>query len=180
MQCPYCKAPEDKVVDSRPVEAGLAVRRRRECLSCRRRFTTYERVEAVALRVRKRSGERVPFDRAKVAGGIQKAFKNRPITEEQIDRMVLGIEEALRAASRLGEVSSQEVGLAVLDRLQETDAVAYLRFASVYENFQDVTDFERAMGALQKKTPPKAVGKPGEEATPRTGAGAASGTGEER
>jgi transcriptional repressor NrdR len=163
MQCPYCRAVEDKVVDSRLSDEGASIRRRRECLGCSRRFTTYERVEAVALRVRKRSGERVPFDRAKVVSGIEKACKNRPVTPEDIERMVSGIEEVLRAASRSGEVSSQEVGLAVLDRLRESDGVAYMRFASVYKDFQELTDFAREVGALQKKTPPKAVSKTGDE-----------------
>jgi transcriptional repressor NrdR len=163
MQCPYCRTVDDKVVDSRLSEEGVAIRRRRECLGCGRRFTTYERVESVALRVRKRSGERIPFDRLKVSAGIEKACKNRPVGPDVIERMAMEIEEALRAASRSGEVSSEEVGLAVLDRLREADPVAYVRFASVYKGFENLTDFERELGALQKKTPPKAATRAGDE-----------------
>lgn len=156
MRCPYCKSLDDRVVDSRLAEGGGAIRRRRECVACGRRYTTFERAEVVALRVVKRSGERVPFDRAKLAAGIEKACVNRPVTGEHIERMAEEIEEALRAQGA-GEVSSQDVGRAVLDRLRETDEVAYVRFASVYRDFQELTDFEREVGSLlQKKTPPKA------------------------
>jgi transcriptional repressor NrdR len=150
-------------VDSRLAEDGSAIRRRRECLGCGRRFTTYERAESVALRVLKRSGERVGFDRAKVCAGIQKACKNRPVPDEVIERMAMEIEEALRAASQTGEVTTQEVGLAVLDRLRDADEVAYMRFASVYKDFQGLTDFAHEMGALQKVTPPKAATRAGED-----------------
>ena len=164
MQCPYCRAIDDKVVDSRLADEGAAIRRRRECLGCGRRFTTHERAEAVLLRVRKRSGEAVPFDRSKVTAGIEKACVNRPVTEEGIERMAMEIEEVLRAATATGEVTSQEVGLAVLDRLRETDPVAYLRFASVYKDFQEATDFEREVGQLlDKKTPPKAAARSGDD-----------------
>lgn len=161
MRCPYCKSVEDKVVDSRLAEEGAAIRRRRECISCGRRFTTFERAEPVAVRVLKRSGEVVPFDRAKVASGIEKACKNRPVTEETIERMVSEIEEALRATG--SQVRSADVGLAVLDRLRDVDEVAYVRFASVYRDFKDLTDFEREMRLLQKSTPPKAAVKGGDE-----------------
>ena len=148
MLCPYCKSVDDKVVDSRLAEDGAAIRRRRECLGCGRRFTTYERSESVALRVRKRSGEKFPFDRAKVVAGIEKACKNRPVPVQTIERMAMEIEEALRAASRTGEVSTQEVGLAVMDRLRDADPVAYVRFASVYRNFRDLDEFKDELNAL--------------------------------
>ena len=163
MRCPYCRSVEDKVVDSRIAEEGAAIRRRRECLGCGRRFTTFERSEAVTLRVVKRSGEKVAFERAKVISGIGKACVNRPVEPAVIERMTDEIEEALRAASSTGEVKSTEVGLAVLDRLRDEDAVAYMRFASVYKDFQELTDFQREMGSLQKKTPPKAVARSGDE-----------------
>lgn len=134
-------------------------------MGCGRRFTTYERAEAVQLRVRKRSGEAVSFDRSKVVAGIAKACVNRPVTEGDIERMAMEIEEILRASTGSGEVTSQEVGLAVLDRLRETDPVAYLRFASVYKDFQEATDFERELGQLllDKETPPKAAARSGDD-----------------
>jgi transcriptional repressor NrdR len=159
MRCPYCKEVEDRVVDSRLSEDGAAIRRRRECSACGRRFTTFERAEAAGLRVVKRSGEREPFDRLKVVAGIRKACKNRPVAEEDMERVGEEIEEAARSSGS-SEITSQEVGLAILDRLRELDDVAYVRFASVYKDFQDVTDFEREVGELlPKKTPPKRAGK---------------------
>jgi transcriptional repressor NrdR len=155
MRCPFCKGFEDKVVDSRLAEDGGAIRRRRECLGCGRRFTTFERAEPVGLRVVKRSGEREPFDRMKVVAGLVKACKNRPVTVEQIDAVTDDIEEALRASTG-GEVDSSEVGLTILDKLRELDDVAYVRFASVYKDFQELTDFEKEVGMLlHKRTPPK-------------------------
>ena len=163
MRCPYCKSVEDKVVDSRLAEEGGAIRRRRECLTCGRRFTTFERAEAVGLRVRKRSGERQPFDRSKVVSGLAKACKNRPVSQQDIERVADSIEDALRA-SGADEVTSAEVGLAILDRLREADEVAYVRFASVYKDFQQLTDFEHEVGLLlEKTTPPKSVPASGKE-----------------
>jgi len=159
MRCPYCKNVEDRVVDSRLSEDGAAIRRRRECSACGRRFTTFERAEAAGLRVVKRSEEREPFDRLKVIVGVRKACKNRPVTEEAMERIADEIEETARS-SGTAEMSSQEIGLAILDRLRDLDDVAYVRFASVYKDFQDVTDFERAVGELlPKKTPPKRAGR---------------------
>lgn len=155
MRCPYCRGLEDKVVDSRIAEEGAAIRRRRECLGCGRRYTTFERAEGVGLKVVKRSGEREPYDRGKLVEGLRRACVNRPVSEPDIERIADEIEETLRAAPS-GEVNTAEVGLAVLDRLRETDDVAYLRFASVYKDFQESTDFEREVGLLlQKRTPPK-------------------------
>lgn len=161
MRCPYCKSLEDKVVDSRLAEEGGAIRRRRECLVCRRRYTTFERAEAAGLRVVKRSGEREPFDRAKVADGLRKACKNRPVTERQIEEVAGEIEEVLKGKGS-SEVSTEDIGLAVLDRLRDLDEVAYVRFASVYREFQEASDFQREVGQLlQKKTPPKAGARGG-------------------
>jgi transcriptional repressor NrdR len=156
VRCPYCGRSEDRVIDSRTAEDGGAIRRRRECEACKRRFTTFERAEAAALRVAKRSGGAVPYDRTKVIEGVRKACKNRPVAERDIERVADEIEETLRATGR-AEVASQEVGIAVLDKLRELDDVAYMRFASVYKDFQELTDFEREVGMLLKKTPPKAV-----------------------
>lgn len=156
MRCPRCSSLEDKVVDSRSAEDGSAIRRRRECVACGRRFTTYERVEEVPFVVAKRSGQREPFDRAKVAAGIGAAAKNRPVTPQAIDAMAADVEESLRLSGP--EVSSQQVGLAVLERLRAVDEVAYLRFASVYKDFSGAGDFEREAGLLKKSTDPKRSG----------------------
>jgi transcriptional repressor NrdR len=154
MRCPWCKAEEDRVVDSRPAEGGATIRRRRECLSCGRRYTTFERIEQVGLLVVKRDGTKEPFDRHKIASGIAKAAKNRPVDEAHVERVVDRVEERLRRKGP--EITSQEVGLEVLKGLAKVDQVAYMRFASVYKDFQGITDFERELGALlQKREPAK-------------------------
>jgi transcriptional repressor NrdR len=154
MRCPWCHAEDDKVVDSRPADGGAAIRRRRECLTCTRRYTTFERVEGVGIVVVKRDGVKDPFDRGKVAAGIEKSIKNRPVSLEQVERIVDRVEERLRR--RGPEVTSQQVGLEVLANLAKLDQVAYMRFASVYKDFQEITDFERELGVLlQKKAPAK-------------------------
>jgi transcriptional repressor NrdR len=153
MRCPSCATLDDKVVDSRLADDGAAIRRRRECLGCGRRFTTFERLEEAPLVVVKRSGDRQPFDRAKLVAGVRSAAKNRPVEPRQMDELAADVEESLRLAGP--EVSSQEVGIAVLDRLRALDEVAYLRFASVYKGFEDLTDFEREVGLLAKTTAPK-------------------------
>jgi transcriptional repressor NrdR len=140
-------------VDSRLAEEGGAIRRRRECLGCSRRFTTFERVEEVPLWVVKRSGQREPFDRAKVVAGIKAACKNRPVTEVQMEELAQSVEDALRAETV--EPDSQKVGVTVLEHLQALDDVAYLRFASVYKGFEDAGDFQREMAVLTKTTEPK-------------------------
>ena len=134
----------------------MAIRRRRECLSCSRRFTTYERLEEAPLWVHKRGAQREPFDRAKLVAGVRAATKNRPVTEEQLDALAQGVEDALRGVG--AEVTSQQIGVAVLERLREADEVAYLRFASVYKGFEDVGDFQREVGLLTKTTAPKRKG----------------------
>lgn len=144
---------DDKVVDSRAAEEGAAIRRRRECLACGRRFTTYERLEEVALTVTKRSGERVPFDRSKIVEGVRAASKNRPVSEEAMQGLAADVEEMIRISGP--DVTSQQVGLAVLERLRALDEVAYLRFASVYKGFSGALDFEREAGMLTKSTEPK-------------------------
>lgn len=145
---------DDKVVDSRAAEEGGAIRRRRECLSCGQRYTTYERVEEVQLVVVKRSGDREPFDRSKVASGVRAAAKNRPVSEAAMEELAADVEEVVRLLGQ-AEVSSQQVGVAVLDRLRPLDEVAYLRFASVYKAFSGALDFQREAGLLTKSTQPK-------------------------
>ncbi len=134
-------------------EEGAAIRRRRECGGCKRRYTTFERVEGVPLLVIKRGGHAEPFDRAKVEAGLRAACKNRPVADDTLQDLVAEVEETLRG---LGDrVPSDEVGRAVLDRLREVDEVAYVRFASVYKGFDDARDFQREIRALSKSTAPK-------------------------
>jgi transcriptional repressor NrdR len=155
MRCPYCRGIADKVIDSRLAEEGAAIRRRRECGTCGRRYTTFERTEGVGLQVVKSSGQRAPYDRLKIISGLRKACVNRPVSEDDVERIADEIEQTIRASGG-AEVSTQEVGLAILDRLRDLDEVAYVRFASVYKDFQELTDFEREVGQLlQKRTAPK-------------------------
>ena len=134
-------------------EEGAAIRRRRECVSCSQRYTTFERVEELPLVVEKSSGAREPFDRFKVMSGVRSACKNRPVTEEQIANLAQEVEDLLRAQG--DGVTSQDVGVAVLERLKALDEVAYMRFASVYKDFDDIDDFQREAGLLTKATTPK-------------------------
>jgi transcriptional repressor NrdR len=154
MRCPWCGRDNDRVVDSRQADAGSAIRRRRECLACHRRYTTFERVEELGLSVIKRDGAKEPYDREKVVAGIAKAMKNRPFTPAQVQNVASRVEERLRRKGP--RVTSQEVGLEVLAQLTKVDQVAYMRFASVYKDFQQLTDFEREVGLLlQKREPTK-------------------------
>ena len=153
VRCPVCSSVDDKVVDSREAADGCAIRRRRECLGCGRRFTTFERIEEAHLVVVKRGGAREPFEMAKLAAGVLAAAKNR-LSNEAVDALCAEVEEQVRLEGP--EVTTQAIGLAVLDRLRVADHVAYLRFASVYKDFEDLGDFEREVGLLSKTTPPKA------------------------
>jgi transcriptional repressor NrdR len=153
MRCPQCAGIDDKVVDSRTAEDGAAIRRRRECLTCGRRFTTYERLEEFPFVVLKRSGTREPFDRAKIVAGLRAATKNRPVTVEQMQDLAAEVEEALRLEG--SEIRSELIGMAVLERLRGLDEVSYVRFASVYKGFSEPGDFAREVGALVKQSEPK-------------------------
>ena len=157
MRCPYCEGLEDKVVDSRTAEEHRAIRRRRECLSCRRRYTTFERPEEVPVIVVKRSGGEEPFNRLKIVEGIRRSCKNRPVTQAEIEAIAEEVEEAARTEGRR-PLPSAEIGRNVLERLRSLDEVAYLRFASVYKDFQELDDFERELGLLLKRSPPKEAG----------------------
>ena len=148
MQCPFCRGPDTKVVDSRDTENGQAIRRRRECITCGQRYTTFERVEGVPLVVTKRDGHREAFDRAKVVSGIAKACKNRPVADESMRAICDEIEEIAR--ERGGEIASADLGNEILTRLSALDEVAYVRFASVYREFSDVTEFQEAINQLEK------------------------------
>ena len=152
MRCPWCQADDDRVVDSRPADGGGSIRRRRECAACGRRFTTFERIEEVGLVVTKRDGTSEPFDREKLAAGIRKAFAGRPTSPLQIEQMVGWIETRVRRKGP--DVTSQQVGGEVLAMLQKVDEVAYLRYASVYKDFQGTADFQRELGMLLEKKEP--------------------------
>jgi transcriptional repressor NrdR len=156
VRCPYCEVDHDKVVDSRPSDEGAAVRRRRECLECGQRFTTYERHEEQPVLVRKRSGLSEPYDREKLLAGIQRAIAGRAVADGAAERIADEVDERVRAEGR--EVPSELLGRAVLEQLRALDPVSYLRFASVYKGFEDVGDFEREFAELQKTTAPKRPG----------------------
>lgn len=145
MYCPYCRHPDSRVIDSRTAEDGAAIRRRRSCPECGRRFTTQE---TVILMVGKRSGATEPFNRDKIVSGVRRACQGRPVTEDQLAILAQRVEDAIRSRG-LGEVPSNEVGLAILGPLRALDEVAYLRFASVYRGFESVEDFESEIAALR-------------------------------
>ncbi len=148
MRCPFCKVDNDKVVDSRSSGDGGVVRRRRECLACARRYTTYERVEDSPLRVVKKDGSRVPFDREKILLGVRKACEKRPVSAEQIEEVVRTIEDDINK-NYDREVPSSAIGEMVMERLKKVDSVAYVRFASVYREFKDPDDFVRAIQGVK-------------------------------
>lgn len=152
MRCPACAFPESKVIDSRPMDEGNSIRRRRECLSCGKRFTTFEMLEALQIMVVKKNGSKEMFDRTKLMAGILKATRKRPVEAEQI---VNEIESELQNALRQ-EVSSVEIGEMVLDKLRVMDQVAYVRFASVYREFSDVDTFLAALKDLKRTNRKKA------------------------
>lgn len=147
MYCPACDKCDTKVIDSRSTDDGHSIRRRRECIDCQYRFTTFERYEELPVFVVKRSGERQPFDRARIVHGLRSSAKGCPISEEQFVAIARDVEEEMRCAQ--GTVTSERVGLAVLDRLRVIDQVAALRFASVYKGFTEVADFERELRLIK-------------------------------
>ena len=149
MHCPFCDGDDTKVVDSRAADGGSTIRRRRECLGCGRRFTTYERA-AIAHMVRKRDGRLQPFDGHKLRHGVEQALADRPVPSGSMDRLVADISAFVGAQG--GEVSADQLGQEVLMRLRDLDEVAYLRFASVYKEFQGARDFEREVAALEAES----------------------------
>lgn len=148
MQCPFCRHPDSRVVDSRVTDDGAAIRRRRQCANCSKRFTT---LETTALNVVKRSGVVEPFSRSKVISGVRKACQGRPVTDDDLAMLAQDVEEAVRA-SGAAEIKAHEVGLAILEPLQKLDQIAYLRFASVYQGFDSLEDFEKAIAELRKNS----------------------------
>ncbi len=157
MKCPFCASTENGVVDSRETDDGRAIRRRRHCAGCARRFTTYERLEEQPLVVIKKDGRRVVFDRARLKAGIVRACEKRQVSSDVIDAIVADIE---KRATELGEreLSSRWFGEAVMDALKATDEVAYVRFASVYRSFTDATEFARELEALKRRGAGDAAG----------------------
>ncbi|HVS41870.1 MAG TPA: transcriptional regulator NrdR [Candidatus Dormibacteraeota bacterium] len=152
MRCPYCAHGDSKVVDSRDSETGEAIRRRRECLSCKRRFTTYERVESVPLYVVKKDGRREEFDRRKLLGGLLTATKKREVAPARLEALVEEIENALRGRGS-SEIPSRELGELVMERLRDIDEIAYVRFASVYRSFKDMADMRATIEQLLAQPP---------------------------
>lgn len=140
MKCPFCGYKEDKVVDSRTTQDGVATRRRRECLRCKKRFTTYEYIEDVSLMVIKRDGQRQVFDRKKILSGIMKACEKRPISLDKMDELVTQVERAIQK-KLIRQIPSSRIGELVMEKLKTLDDVAYVRFASVYRQFKDVGQF---------------------------------------
>ena len=150
MKCPFCDNPDTKVIDSRPADDGERIRRRRECLSCKKRFTTHEVIESVPIIVVKRDKSREVFDRAKLTGGILRACEKRPVSLEQIESVVDSIESSLQS-SLDREVTSQSIGELAMEKLKDVDEVAYVRFASVYRSFKDINTFMEELTKLLKE-----------------------------
>jgi len=147
MKCVFCGHPESKVVDSRPTDEGSSIRRRRECLSCKKRFTTYEKIDSLPLLVVKKNGERVPYDSDKIKMGIIKACEKRPVPMQDIEELVSNVEKSIFNSLRQ-EISTKEIGGFVMRGLKELDDVAYVRFASVYKEFKDVDTFMQELQRL--------------------------------
>ena len=149
MRCPYCQSEDTQVKDSRPAEDGAAIRRRRVCPDCGGRFTTFERVQLRELTVAKKSGKRVPFDRDKLTRSVQTALRKRDADPERVERMITGIVRQLESRGE-GDIPSEEIGMLVMDGLKQIDEVAYVRFASVYKDFQKAEDFEGFLHDMEK------------------------------
>ncbi len=149
MRCPFCKNPDTRVIDTRAADDGLMIRRRRECPECSGRFST---TETATLMIQKRGGSTEEFSRRKVVAGVSKACQGRPVTSDDINKLAQDVEQSLRATGN-SQFDTHQVGLAILPHLRELDQIAYLRFASVYQNFQNLEDFERAIIQLRSEDP---------------------------
>lgn len=145
MYCPFCRHPDSRVIDSRTSDDGVSIRRRRQCPECSRRFST---LETASLSVIKRSGVTEPFSREKIASGVKKACQGRPVTDQDLAQLAQRVEENIRQTG-VSQVEANEIGLSILEPLRELDEVAYLRFASVYQGFESLEDFESAIDALR-------------------------------
>lgn len=151
MRCPYCRQDNDRVIDSRASQDGFATRRRRECISCHRRYTTYEKIEEPAVKVVKKDGSRVPFEREKIKRGLEKACWKRPISDDQLEAIVSAVENEVYELAD-AEVESEQLGEIVMKRLRQLDQVAYVRFASVYRQFQDARAFVEEVGPMLEES----------------------------
>lgn len=149
MYCPFCRHPDSRVIDSRTSDDGLSIRRRRQCPECSRRFST---LETASLSVIKRSGVTEPFSREKIAAGVKKACQGRPVTDQDLAQLAQRVEETIRQTGA-SQVDANEIGLSILEPLRELDEVAYLRFASVYQAFDSLDDFDAAIEALRASAP---------------------------
>ena len=147
MRCPFCANPESKVIDSRPADEGASIRRRRECLACHKRFTSYEMMESLPLMVVKKDGSRQSFDRNKVLSGLIRACEKRPVSFDTLENIVNEVEQSLQNELKQ-EISSAEIGELVMDKLKKVDQVAYVRFASVYRQFKDIDTFMAELNKL--------------------------------
>lgn len=156
MKCPYCQTDNDRVIDSRASDDGFAIRRRRECAKCDRRFTTYERVEGSAIKVIKKDGSREPFDRTKIKRGLEKACWKRPVGEGQLETVLTAVEHELEVQGD-PEVESRAIGELVMRHLRDLDQVAFVRFASVYRQFKDINDFVSELTPMlaESRKPPR-------------------------
>lgn len=150
MNCPFCSHSETRVIDSRETNEGKITRRRRECLKCQSRFSTYEEIEILGLSVIKRNGSRVEYDKLKVEAGIRKAMEKRPVSEEALLRFVGEVEYEIRSKEK-PEITSKEIGKIILKKLREFDEVAYVRFASVYKSFSSIESFKRELDTFDKE-----------------------------
>ena len=159
MKCPFCDELEDKVVDSRMAKEGEVIRRRRECLGCKRRYTTYERVEEILPSVIKKDGRREPYDRLKILHGLTKACEKRPISVEVLEKSVDDIEKSLQEKG-YKEIPSKAIGEEVMNRLHNLDEVAYVRFASVYRSFKDINEFMSELKDILSEKEVKGLRKP--------------------
>jgi transcriptional repressor NrdR len=148
MRCPKCQYDETKVLDSRPVEEGMAIRRRRQCEKCEFRFSTYEEIEILELAVVKREGKKEPYSREKLERGIRRAFEKREHTDESMRKLITGIEQEIQKKAEGGEIASAEIGEIAMKKMKRVDKVAYIRFASVYRCFEDVDEFKAELQRL--------------------------------
>ncbi len=155
MKCPRCSSQDSRVLESRDVEHESVIRRRRECLSCQHRFTTYERIEAAHLLIVKKNGERELFDRSKLAGGIYRAFEKRSVSADQIEAIISSIEHELKSTGD-HEIQSEVIGELVMEKLRARDDIAYVRFASVYRSFADIESFETELNRLKEQAKKRA------------------------
>jgi transcriptional repressor NrdR len=160
MKCPYCSVDNDRVVDSRASQDGGMIRRRRECLACHRRYTTYERIEEPVIKVVKKDGSRMPYQRERIKAGLEKACWKRPISDDQIDDLISRVEREVEERFDT-EVNSRELGELVMRELRQLDQVAYVRFASVYRQFTDVRDFVNELRPMLEDEPAASAPPPG-------------------